>query len=75
MKKIPTLFERAFDTYIDVYKRQPKNTVIIDMTVMQGVRVTVAAVGRGYPKTAVTTVTAVDVYKRQAPHTRQLPTK
>lgn len=37
----------------------PKNTVIIDMTVMQGVRVTVAAVGRGYPKTAVTTVTAV----------------
>ena len=30
----------------------PKNTVIIDMTVMQGVRVTVAAVGRGYPKTA-----------------------
>ena len=37
----------------------PKNTVIIDMTVMQGVRVTVAAVGRGYPKTAVTAVTAV----------------
>lgn len=37
----------------------PKNTVIIDMTVMQGVRVTVAAIGRGYPKTAVTAVTAV----------------
>ena len=37
----------------------PKNTVIIDMTVMQGVRVTVAAVGRGYPKTAVTAVTSV----------------
>ena len=37
----------------------PKNTVIIDMTVMQGVRVTVAAVGRGYSKTAVTAVTAV----------------
>ena len=34
-----------------------KNTVIIDMTVMQGVRVTVAAVGRGYPKTTVITVT------------------
>ena len=31
-----------------------KNTVIIDMTVMQGIRVTVEAVGRGYPKTAVT---------------------
>lgn len=36
-----------------------KNTVIIDMTVMQGIRVTVEAVGRGYPKTAVTAVTAV----------------
>ncbi|MCM1499578.1 MAG: hypothetical protein NC124_14020 [Clostridium sp.] len=36
-----------------------KNTVIIDMTVMQGIRMTVAAVGRGYPKTAVTAVTAV----------------
>ena len=35
----------------------PKNTVIIDMTVMQGIRVTVAAVGRGYPKTTVITVT------------------
>ena len=35
-----------------------KNTVIIDMTVMQGIRVTVEAVGRGYPK-AVTAVTAV----------------
>ena len=28
----------------------PKNTVIIDMTVMQGIRVTVEAVGRGIPK-------------------------
>ena len=36
-----------------------QNTVIIDMTVMQGIRVTVEAVGRGYPKTAVTAVTAV----------------
>ena len=35
----------------------PKNTVIIDMAVMQGIRVTVAAVGRGYPKTTVITVT------------------
>ena len=53
----------------------PKNTVIIDMTVMQGIRVTVAASGRGYPNITVTTVTAVtqravsythlDVYKRQ----------
>ena len=31
--------------------------IIIDMTVMQGIRVTVAAVGRGYPKTTVITVT------------------
>ena len=40
-------------------REYPKNTVIIDMTVMQGIRVTVEAVGRGYPKTAVTAVTAV----------------
>jgi hypothetical protein len=39
-----------------------KNTVIIDMTVMQGIRVTVEAVGRGYPKTAVTAVTQRAVY-------------
>ena len=37
----------------------PKNTVTIVMTVMQGIRVTVTAIGRGHPKTAVTTVTAV----------------
>ena len=33
------------------------------MTVMQGVRVTVAAVGRGYPKTAVTTVTVETIHQ------------
>ena len=43
----------------------PKNTVIIDMTVMQGIRVTVAAVGRGYPKTAVTAVTQRAVARRR----------
>ncbi len=47
----------------------PKNTVTIVMTVMQGVRVTVAAVGRGYPKTAVTTVTAVT--QRRSPAERK----
>ena len=52
----------------------PKNTVIIDMTVMQGVRVTVAAVGRGYPKTAVTTVTAVTPKDGHPPKERRNPT-
>ena len=51
----------------------PKNTVIIDMTVMQGVRVTVAAVGRGYPKTAVTTVTAVTPKDGHPPKERRNP--
>ena len=50
-----------------------KNTVIIDMTVMQGVRVTVAAVGRGYPKTAVTTVTAVTPKDGHPPKERRNP--
>ena len=49
-----------------------KNTVIIDMTVMQGVRVTVAAVGRGYPKTAVTTVTAVTPKDGHPPKERKM---
>ena len=40
-------------------REYPKNTVIIDMTVMQGIRVTVTAIGRGPPKTAVTPATAV----------------
>lgn len=50
-----------------------QNTVIIDMTVMQGVRVTVAAVGRGYPKTAVTTVTAVTPKDGHPPKERRNP--
>jgi RecA-family ATPase len=37
----------------------PPATVTTVMTVMQRIRVTVTAVGRGYPKTAVTTVTTV----------------
>lgn len=43
------------------------------MTVMQGVRVTVAAVGRGYPKTAVTTVTAVTPKDGHPPKERRNP--
>ena len=54
-------------------REYPKNTVIIDMTVMQGVRVTVAAVGRGYPKTAVTTVTAVTPKDGHPPKERRNP--
>ena len=41
----------------------PKNTVITDMTVMQGIRVTVTVADRGYPNIAVTTVTAVTLWE------------